>query len=374
MKIFVVVAGLLFSIFFSTSTFAGLFVITDKDYGVLDPATLGHATIIGLVDTAFGTLETTINEGLPDTEASKYLDGMSNASLMASKGIGIDYSSDVKVAVLGGVAGVGADFGENGFGDLVSGKIDASQIAGVGVAVSAMAGFNLSAIPHVTLPKIWFVDLEKVNVYINYFGYSVNKNFNETSFTGDVSFFGLHAQYQLIGGKKILPFRMARWGGVKVSTGYEYGSMELSLSQEVNETISTDMAGTSVAVTYDGSVTIGAKGTTHSIPLEVTTDFQWLYFFTTYVGLATDISFGSAESIASVNGDITMGAIPGFTATGPSGKSSLDLGDSGGPNLLMFRTFVGQQFNFSILKVCLQLDHSIGTGVWGANIGLKLAW
>ncbi|HLE12451.1 MAG: hypothetical protein A2504_07830 [Bdellovibrionales bacterium RIFOXYD12_FULL_39_22] len=356
------------SLFLSASTYAGLFKISNRSYGDLDADNPAEALFIELIDTGFDTLEADINSKLPNTESSKYLDGMSNASLMAAKGLGVDYSSDMDIFVIGGGAGVGVDLGDNGFGDVVSGKIDLTQAAGAGIMASLMLGFNLSAIPGVTLPKIWFVDLEKINVFINYFGYTVS----QSGITGKVNHFGLHAQYQLIEGKKFLPFRMARWGGVRVTSGYEYGSMKLIYARDIEESVPIDFGGAgSSEVTYDGTVQIGAEGSMHSIPIEVTTDFQWLYLFTTYVGLGTDITVGSAKSIANTTGDVS---VPVPTHDPATAVASLDVGDEGGPNLLTFRGFVGQQFNFSILKIGLQLDHSFGTGAWGANVMAKITW
>ncbi len=333
----------------------------------------GNTTVCGLVsddlDQLYQDLEDDMNAKLPDVDGSQYLTGMSNSAVMSSKGVGIDYASNMDWFVVGATVGAGVDLGErNQLGDVISGDIDASSVAGVAPIVSVIVGINPSVIPFFKLPKIGPIDLEKINFYMNYFGASFDKN----GVTGDLSNLGFHAQYQLLGTKSFLPFGVAKWGGVKVNVGYEYTYLKLSFEQSLGLALTETLGGSySTTIQTDTDVAIGLEIGTHSIPVEISTDFQWLYLFTTYVGFGADLSFGMADVIS--NADVAIsGDIGGVSTTTNTGV--VDLGQSGNPSPFMFRAFIGQQFNLTLLKIGVHLDYGVATGMLGAKVNFRVAW
>ena len=323
----------------ASNLYAGLFKITNISGGVAAEA-------------AAKVLETEINSGLPDADQSTYLLGMGNSSLMANKGAGVDYASDISIMEFAWGFGVGADLGENSLTDLIGGSIDGSQVKGFGIQTSILLGLHLGIFPGGIGP----FDFDSTNVYLQFMSMDTP---DVGGFKGDFSVFSGHVQYKWI---KPASIGIIKWGGVDFTTGFEYSSLKLNYTKNFNKA----MSASGETATINADINVGADITTYSIPFELSTNFRMLYVFTPYFGLAGDLNFGSAKSIVSASPTITMSV---GTASG-----ELDLGQETDVDLFTMRGFMGIQLSVPIVKLYLQIQKSFSVDTWGANFGFRLAW
>lgn len=327
---------------------AALFKITNRTGG---PAAL----------LAMQLLEDDINKSLPDADHTNYLKGMANSSIMANKGLGIDYAADMSIIEAGLGIGIGADLGgSNGsFSKLVTGDVDANQIRGFGIQSTFMFGLHLGIIPFKGIGPFEF---KRANLYFNLMSSDMPE---QDGIEGKISSSGFHLQYKIID-EIGLPLGMLKWGGLSFSTGLEYSKMKISYSMAYDEGM--EYSGTTAS--FDGNVKVGADIATYSIPLELTTSFQFLYIVAPFCGVAADFNFGEAKSIAELTGDITVTGIETGTGT-----ASLSLGDKVSPETFSYRYLAGIQLNIPFARIYAQIQKSISpAGIWGIGLGARIAW
>ncbi len=332
---------LLFLIFFSHLSYAGLFKIINRSGGS---------------DLLFDTLETEINKSLPNADQSSYLKGMANSAVMSGKGIGLDYATDISLVNVGYSMGLGADLGGEGVFDIIDGSVKGNNFRGIGISPSLVIGVNLGILP---IKKIGFLDLTRVNLYTNFMSATAP---SINGLQGEVSSFGFHLQYKLIPSVELA---LVRWTGVDLNFGYEYAKLKLSFQQSLSQNV--DLGGGATA-SVSGTAQFGADVQTHSIPIEVSTGVRLLYAMTLYGGLGVDLNFGSSKSIASVSAPITT-TVPAGTATGV-----LDLGSDSSPDSFNMRNFIGAQFNITVARFFIQLNNSFTNDSLGILLGGKIAY
>ena len=118
---------------------------------------------------------------------------------------------------------------------------------------------------------------------------------------------------------------------------------------------------------------MGAKITTHSIPIEVSTAIQTLYLFTPYFGFGADLNFGTAT--ASVEGTSTVAMDSNNLSTTAVAELDLIDGQEGTPGSFALRYFAGMQFNMWIFKGYVHYNANLAGGnIYGINGGLRVAW
>lgn len=331
------------------------------------------------LETLFTSVEEEAASNIPDVDGANYLEGVANSSVVAGKGLSTDYATDFDLFVVGGGIGGGFDLGETSLMD-VSGD-GLSTFKGAAIGGTFMGGFNLGFLP---LPKLGFMNWDRAKIYFNFFSLNLDSFAEELS--GDVSSFGTHIQYKLMEGQSIIPGKMLRWNGIDVSLGYEYSNFEFSytytftdISADTGETIPIPGAGnSSIDATLSGSALLGAKITTHSIPIEVSTSLQTLYLFTPYMGFGADLNFGTAT--AAIGGDTKVALDTpddGTVQLSTTANGSFDLldGAEASPASLSLRYFAGMQFNMWIFKGYVHYNANLAGGnIYGINAGLRVAW
>lgn len=339
-----------------------LFMAAESFAGTNGPFTITCTSGCGVpgVSEAFQKLENTVNNDLPDADQSTYLAGMADASVASPKGVGVDYINDIDVFVVGLGLGVGAHLGNNTFSDLVGGDLDGEQLRGIGFAPSLMLGINLGMFD---LPEWEYFDPNKIKLMVNFFTFKKD----DTDFNAKMTNFGIHARYKLLEDKAILPAKMLHWHGVNIVTGFEYNSLELLYSR--TETTTETDVNTGINATLTGTINVGAKVNTMSIPVAASTGITLGYAFSLYGGLGADISFGSAESIVSL--PVSISANGGAA----SATGGLDLGQKDGPSTILPRAFVGFQLGLPIWKpLTVQLDKGFGEEVYTITAATRVTW
>ena len=113
------------------------FYVPNSFAGLQGPFTVTCTGCDALAIAATQLLENDVNADLPDADASNYLIGMANASVMSVKGSGSDYANDVDLFVFKVSAGIGADIGDSTLSDFKS-----NTVRGVGISPSLMVGIK----------------------------------------------------------------------------------------------------------------------------------------------------------------------------------------------------------------------------------------
>jgi hypothetical protein len=349
---------------YATDSSAQIFDIEITNYDGMDsiPALKNY------IDTEIQKIEDDINKDLPNGTPDRLMEGMANSSVMAAKGIGTDYASNMDVFLIGAGMGVGADLEKPAGTD--------SELSGVGLAPGFVVGLNLGFLDKTSILGL---DSKKLNIYFNFMSYSLNKTLDDNKSEAglDTLSLGSHIRYNWIKprGNKLLG-----WGGVKITTGFEYNKTEINFKTTLNETITQPGSnGETISGSVSGSPEASILASTTSIPLAISTDVQILYFLSLYTGAGVDYNMGTAKGKANLNanpstlsctgGDCTTAGDPDVQV---QAKANLDT--SAKVNPFLYRAFAGVQANLPWTRIFVQVDKSLSNDLIGATAGLRFAF
>jgi hypothetical protein len=307
--------------------------------------------------------ETQINQDFPSTQdPNRLMEGMANSSVMAGKGIGNDYASNMDVFLVGAGVGVGADLEKD--------KQTNSDLSGAGLQGGVVVGTNLG---WMDTKKILGLETNKLAVYANFLGYNLNRKLgdnNKDTIDAKLSSYGLHVRYNWIGGSGT---KLFGWGGIKIHTGFEYNTTKLTFQTNISEVISETIGGQTVSGTINGRPSATIDVATQSIPLEISTDIQFLYFFSLYTGLGIDFNSGKAKGGASLNADPTTLTYSGGGGN-PTVQAEANIDGSGSASPLLTRAFAGVQLNLPYLRIFVQGDKAFGNELIAATAGVRIVY
>ena len=341
---------------YSPRSSAQLFRLTTTAYGSLTDLQKTEW------DTALAGIEADVNEGFPSAEnPERLMQGMANSSVMAGKGIGSDYASRMQVFLIGVGAGVGVDMEKD--------QQTGSEISGVGVQGGLVIGTNLGWL---NTQKILGLYTDRLNVYVNYLGHSMKRKMGDggsDTIEGELGSLGFHASYDLV---KPSGNSLVRWGGIKVHTGFEHNTTKLTFKTTLSEVVNEDVGGATVSGTIQGNPQATIDVSTQSIPVEVSTNIQLLYFLSLYTGLGVDFNFGEAKGSGSLNADPTP--LNTNLGTGPTVQADANINGTGSVDSVITRGFLGVQFNLPYANIFFQADKSLGSKLVGATAGLRLVY
>jgi hypothetical protein len=354
---------------YASSSSAQIFNVEVTDYDGAD----AFPALKTFVDNEIQKVEDEVNADLPSTPPDRLMEGMANSSVMAGKGIGTDYASNMKVFLVGAGVGAGADLEKD--------KTSDSDASGVGVAPGLVIGTNLG---FMDTQKILGMDTDRLNIYFNFMSYGLEKQINddpgkEQNINLAMLAYGTHMRYDWIkgAGNKLLG-----WGGVKFHFGYEYNHTATKFRANVTEKIDeTDSNGNRIQGTLTGKPNANIVSTTHSIPLALSTDIQILYFLSLYTGVGVDANFGSASGKGKLNADETD-----ISCTNSAGgqncstqrdikiQASADIDAQGKVTPFTSRAFAGVQLNLPFIRVFTQVDKQFGSELIGATAGVRIVY
>ena len=352
---------------YSSASQAQIFDIEIVDYGGAD----AFPGLKAEIDTQIQNAENTVNEDLPSGDNERLMEGMANSSVMAGKGIGTDYASNMSVFLIGAAMGVAADLEKPEGTD--------SDLSGIGLAPGVMIGFNLGFLD---TKRILGMNTERMNLYFNFMSYNMKKKLSEeegkeSEIELDTLAFGTHLRYDWItgSGNKLLG-----WGGVKLNVGFEYNKTEFNFKTAVSEEIQETVSGTgeTLSGTITGSPEASILASTMSIPIALSTDVQILYFVSLYTGLGLDYNMGEAKGEGKLNGDTSpiscTGGVSCATPRTIQVKPSANLDTTAKVTPLTYRAFAGFQFNLPWTRIFVQVDKSLSSELVGATAGLRFAF
>jgi hypothetical protein len=342
---------------YAADSSAQLFRLNVTNYGGL------NASEQAILNQALREAEASINKDFPSTEDPKRLmQGMANSSVMAGKGIGNDYASNMDVVLVGAGVGVGVDLEKD--------KQTGSDLSGAGIQGGIILGTSLG---WMNTPKILGLETKKLAIYVNYLGYNLDRKLgdaNKDELKANLNSLGFHVRYNWISG---MGSKFLGWGGIKVHTGYEYNKTKLTFTSSLSETINENVGGQTVSGTIQGSPSATIDVATQSIPFEISTDVQLLYILSLYTGLGVDLNFGKARGAGSLNANPTTLNYSGAGAD-PVVQADANINGSGSVDSFLTRGFAGVQVNLPYLRIFAQIDKAFGNELVGATGGIRFVY
>lgn len=327
----------------------------------------GNAAIDSFIAAEIKKVEDDINKDLPNGQPKRLMEGMANSSVMAGKGIGSDYASNMDVFLIGAGIGAGADLEKD--------KTSKSDLSGIGIAPGVVIGANLS---FMDTARILGMDTNRLNMYVNFMSYGHEQQLGdkgkETDIEADMTAMGVHFRYDWIKGRGS---KLLGWGGVKFHFGYEYNKTELQFSNKLNEAITASSGGATINDTIKGNPKATILVNTHSIPIELSTDVQLLYILSLYGGVGADYNMGTAKGKGDLNSPpdsitCTGGICGGGTNVTVRPEANIDA--KGSVNPFLFRGFAGLQVNLPFIRIFGQVDKSFGNELIGATAGVRFVY
>jgi hypothetical protein len=198
------------------------------------------------------------------------LQAFSDAAVLSSHGLGVDYVS-VPESLVVGVAGNVAS---------AAGDLD-SRFGGLAANVAVMAGMNLSAF-----------DLPRWTVYGSGFYRSDTVDGIEGSITNGAA----HVQYALI---PATPGSVARWTGLQVTSGLELTQWSLGSAKAMGTTFSIQ----GHTFGYDMMGHFQLASNTLAVPVELSTGVR-VAIVSVYAGVGADLAQGQGTIDAQLTGPL----------------------------------------------------------------------
>lgn len=291
-----------------------------------------------------GELSKAIGEQLHTVDLSGYMAQMADANVLSSKGMGVDYASDMQRFAFGGAFGTAV----NGAGAaLDGGTAEGLPETGFALQVGVMAGLNLGAFS----PKD--SALRRFKLYVN----GMSAETDRSPFSATFLNYGGHVQVKVVkGGDKT---DGVRWGGLDLTGGYEFSSYSLSLTESMP--VETN------GLSWDATGTYTISAAAQSLPLELSTNLH-VFVVTVFLGAGVDYNLsGSAESEIGVSGPINL-TYGGRTEE--VGSAAVTLSDTGQVSAWTPRAFAGAQADILFVKVYGQLNVTLDQSI-GGHVGLR---
>lgn len=310
------------------------------------------------------SLNSAIGEALKlgsQDQHDQFIDSMVEAAAISAKGMGVDYASNIEKVVVGGSISSGvheAGFSFNRGGDLL-------PKGGFGAQISLMAGINVGMGGKGDDRNA----LDRVRLYVN--GMAMRLP-SDRSFGGQMANLGGHLQLKLVEGNP--EAKILQWGGLDLTSGFEYSAYSFDLRKEVP--IDAPLGGGSGSATWNATGTYNINSDVMSVPLELSTNLRVLVF-TTYLGGALDYNMGTGSSVADMAGPIDgrVLAPDGSTFDGNLGSARVTANAFGESIPTTFRMFLGAQVNVMVLKAFGHLNVSPQPDAMavGGHVGFRVA-
>ena len=331
-------------------------------------------------------LQSDVNKQLDGLQIKRFLGHMGDAMVAGGKQMAIDYATDASIFSLsvggGGVINSPTQQILSNPATLADDFNNTLPEVGLGAAASVLLGINLR---HFHLPKFRYFDFGRLQVFINFM--TVSRQIATAAFDDPLSLrymtLGAHAQYRLVRQHSVLRGGLLRWGGVSVATGFDFSSLSALAAGSLPSGVASGnfvQGGTTLRadVTWGGNANLGLDFGAASIPLEVYTNVQLLYFLSLYVGAALDFNFGAS----SFSADVQSARSIKVTLRDPNTQQSteianpnaaLNLNAQSAPASVGGRALAGAQINLGVVALFVQGNIDTARNL-GANGGLRLFW
>ena len=299
-------------------------------------------------------LEDAITNELKDFDPApkKFMKGFADASVFASHGATQRAYGDYKKFAITAGAMVGARLPSSigsivndikDFGDKLE-KENGDMALGVNAQAALQFGLNSS----------FLVDGLYLGLRLGYV--------NITSYD-DISIKIFHigpvAHYRLLKGIDIGVFK---WRGITVGSGFLYQNTTLNASYLLDDAVSAG-----VFVANNPKLTFDMDITTYTIPLELNTSIQLLWFLNLDAGVGMDVAFGSNTTTMGIKSDVYA------SGTRLPGKLSIKGGGSEAPTIINPKVMANLGFKFGPVILDVPVTYYISDNM-GLNVGVTLGF
>lgn len=351
--------GVFSSIFQSQNAHAGVFSITNRNYGnASDP------TVISQINAAFDALQNQVNSKLTVFDTSSYLTGVANSTPIASSGFSEDHASRFKYFFISITGGIAADLGGTSLNSIANGSTNISDFKGLTGAYQFTFGTKAS---YFNIPKWQFIDPDQMKLYLGVAQTNLSRDNVDFSFES----YSLTAQQHFLTDLKYAWGTFA-WNGLLVSTGFKYSRLNVSYSKSFAASTQQNLSAPgnpTLTLNFNNTVNLGAKSTITSIPIDVSSSVSVMYLFDLYAGLGTDLNFGSTQSIINAPGTLSGTESSGTLGT-MSGNINIDLGDKKSPQFFDGRYYIGGALDLRVLSLGLQYTKAVTNNSQGISFQL----
>ncbi|MEL6344942.1 MAG: hypothetical protein AAFV53_17625 [Myxococcota bacterium] len=299
------------------------------------------------VDDTISELSDEVDAQLNIVDQQAFLQKMANAAAWSSRGMGVDYASNVETFIVGMSVGSAV----NASGATFSRQGQEIPEGGFSAQISVMAGVNLG-----------FGNMKSPASRFRLFVHGLTLRPQGDFFDARLYNVGGHVQFEIVRPREN---QAVAWGGLAVTTGYELAGYSLNLNDDLP--IDFTLSGQDMTWQATGDYTI--QSATQSVPVELSSNARIL-FVTLFGGLAADVNLGATTSEGSLVGDLFLK--PDGEDDVRLGDASLSVSDEGVADWLTPRAFAGAQADLLFLKVYGQLNLGINE-TFGGNIGVRFA-
>lgn len=301
-------------------------------------------------------LQTEIEDAFNVLRPKSYMRAISDAQAFSTKGLGVDYASSPTFLSVGVAGNVSVAFGDDGFNEPKNDQ----PVVGLSANVAIMGGMNL----RVLSPK-----LRDLTVYAAGF----HRKADLDDLRASISSMAVHAQYKLGRPKQVITGLFFKWGGVDLTSGFEWSRLKLGLPS--GDRIPTDLpvtgASSSGEVVFNAQGLFSYQSDTLTIPFEASTSVRFLWVVTAFGGIGTDIQMGKNDMEVDLDGTLT-GIEPDGTRT-DLGTADVTVAEDSGPSRGKLRFFGGLQLNAAMVKAFFQVNFA-PEGAVGITFGGRVAW
>lgn len=310
---------------------------------------------------------TQINSKFQTGNLSSVLGYMARAYAVAAQGRVADYGTNMQVFSLGAATTLAVSniSVPTGYGDLeaLGKRLSAQTVPDVGTGFSATATLGVSLRTTSLRKRGWF-DPKNLNLYASFF---LLPSMSYQSYSIDALTGSFYLQYKLLQPRKV-PFALVTWGGLDLGLGYTYSASTFKI-ESTEKLASINFTSNGKNIVYEPTGSLSLAYTTHTIPLELSTNVSLLYFLSLVVGAAADFHvLTKAELGANVSGAVkvdgtsTAGDYARFTTT-----------ETGKLSGVGFRVFGGPQFNIWKMRL-FTLAHATSDSTYGLTLGARFTW
>jgi hypothetical protein len=299
-------------------------------------------------------LRTEIEELFNIAAPDEYVVQIANAQGFSTKGIGVDYASNIENAVFG----VAANLSVAVDSDTISSESSSRPVGGIAPQLTIMAGINLHGL-----------NLPGLTLYGNFF----TRSFSYRDFDATLRNAGVHLQINLFRPKPSKEDKVVKWGGFDLTTGVEWAYFKVGLDTTLDTEFEVDGSGGQSATILMNSVgEYTLTSSAFSVPLELTTTLRFLVVASIYFGVGTDFQVGSGEVAINLNGTI-RGIDPDSGDEVDLGTAVIRANEEGKPSPARFRALVGAQINLWKFRIFAQANYR-PLAAFGVSAGLRVAW
>ena len=240
---------------------------------------------------------------------------------------------------------------------------------GVAISTAFNLGINLTALGLDFLPNRLYMNIKGLKLSID----------DAKDWSFKMTTFGIGFNYQLVdrGGDR---FRLFKWTGLSVSTGFLYNKNKINFNYELDEYTSDNttsgIPGYELSLIFTPDTNFGLDVKTYTIPIEISTSVRLLWLFNFTLGAGIDMAFGTSKIIAAAKTEVYLRNNSGTSVNYryEKGTAIIDGTTSDKPNLLNPKILGGLGLCLGPIPIDVRATYYLGRNGLAVNVGTGIVW